>query len=140
MAEAKAIAQGCYYVPDMAMPPNNEELIKELPRGQFYCNIGISYAQRHIKDFDPKQYVNEEVENILRLLPKGTSLISLRECGITELAVPYEAIFSHELLSGIKEVDIEYTYRFVEIDGKYKQVRLPVHIRYIPCNDETPAY
>lgn len=129
ISEVQAIAKGYYY--DPALYLKFETLIKELPVGQFYCNIGISLSITAVKGAGHKQLIDEEVENILRLLPKGTNLVSLRECGIVGLAVPYEAIFSHELMTDFKEVEIEYVYRFVEVNGKYKNIRLPVKLKYI---------
>lgn len=135
MAEAQRISEGYYH--DEAQALNTDTLMKHLPRGQFYCNFHISYVSQSVNGFSLEKVCEEEVSNILRLLPKGTTSVSLRECGITGLSVPYEAIFHNELLSDIKEVEIYYTCRFVEIDGRYKNVRLPIEIRYLARDGET---
>jgi hypothetical protein len=129
LADAEVLAAG-YSFPE-GMIGDTACLNLDLPRGQFYCNFGISMAQTVVKGFDMEAATAEQVEDILRLLPKDTSLVNLRVCPVFSTTPQYEAIFQNELLADIKEVMIAYVNRFVEIDGMLKSVKLPVHIRYI---------
>jgi hypothetical protein len=108
----------------------NPSLYKELPKGQFYAEVRLSYALLATHNKSKEGLLIDRIDEYLKLLPNGTGLVSAVECSTEDLSLPYEVIFSNPLLASIKSVDLTYI-RMAELVGdKLEQFNLLTGIKY----------
>lgn len=128
-AEVRAIA-GDILSPEGGAGPSLGSPYKELPEGQFYAEVVLSYnalcigaAKEATARLKVREYIN--------LLPKGTEVISIKECSFFQLSIPYEVILSNPLMKQFKEVKLVKC-RFAEIvDDKVEQFNLLLSVEYM---------
>lgn len=110
---------------------------KELPEGQFYAEIRVSHGLTTLKSFSVEDALKEQIQEHLKVLPKGTEVISVNQCAIIGLFISYEVIFYNPLMKSIKEVKL-YHIRFAEVvDNHLEQFNLFKSVEYIKRDGTT---
>lgn len=116
--------------PDMSNPIG--DITPILGDGEFFV-----FARRAVVAdmFEPHQsneaWIHDVVQQHLNVLPKGTQLVSITQCTVTDLSVPYEIKFRNPLLKKCREVQIEWVRMCEVIDDSVKQFNLMLGVRYI---------
>lgn len=119
-----------------AAPPDAEDCKPVLADGEFLTEVRISSvaAMMGVGDQSPVSMLQDQVEQYLSLLPKGTVVKEIVPCAITDLSVPYEVKFYNPLMKRFKYVDLDYV-RFAEVvDEKLEQFNLLLGVRYMDAD------
>lgn len=98
----------------------------DLPPGDFYAAIRLSYKLQPSDD-----RVERAIGEYLKLLPDGTTVVSIRACSITDLSEPYEVIFRNPIMRDVREIKVEYVRMAAAVDDKLVQFALPTQIKYM---------
>jgi hypothetical protein len=103
-----------------------------LADGEFLADIRVSvvFGQQVGKE-TVDMCVKEQVDRYLAVLPVGTELVRLTQCGITDLSIPFEAIFRNPLLKNVKQVELEYGRASAIVDEKMVDFNVVTGMKYI---------
>lgn len=100
----------------------------DLPEGEFLVHVRLS-AVEYMVDKDTR--LNEEIALYLAVLPKGTELVSITECGVSQLSLGYEVRFRNPLMKQFKEVRLVQVRMAEAVDDRIVQFNLLHHVEYI---------
>lgn len=102
----------------------------DLASGEFQAEIRISHVlAMQQRNFDPNR-LQTEINQYLRFLPEGTSVVRTRELPVTDLSVRYEVTFFNPLLSNVRTVELEATRAMALVAGEYKEFNIFTEIKY----------
>jgi hypothetical protein len=119
-----------------------------VPEGGVGERIGDSRTQlldgeflAHIKIYTPltlvsstEEVLEREIENYLRVLPIGTSIISKTRLPVFDLSIHYEVRFFNPILEGIREVEIQSIRHAARVNDHLRQCNLISGVRYTTNN------
>lgn len=104
-----------------------------LSPGEFLTTISI-----HCSPLNPPQDVRsrfqEELEQYIAILPKGTRVRRITQLAITDLSVRFEVKFYNELLQDVKRVEMEYKRAVARVGDSLKQFNVVVGITYVAAD------
>jgi hypothetical protein len=106
-------------------------LEKELPEGEFLAVINISHFMHQASGISNEARLHNEIQAYLKVLPKGTEFVSVRNCSTGDLYMPFEVTFRNPLMKNYKEVRLQYIRECVVIDDDIRQFNLLVGVEYI---------
>jgi hypothetical protein len=93
-----------------------------------------STVLRHVSDM-----AEQEVQQILTLMPKGTKWIRTTEEPVTGTFVQFNIEFEHPLFEDGTKIHIEYERDVYTLDGKIIETNVLTGIKYFKPNSE-PRY
>jgi len=104
-----------------------------LSPGEFLTTIRVSHAINLLRSEakDGRAYFQEQLEEYLAVLPKGTRVRKVTQLAITGLSLDFEVKFYNELLQDVKEVELEYRRAGAMVNNEFKQFNVLVGVKYI---------
>jgi hypothetical protein len=88
------------------------DINQTLKEGEFWFESSVScFALNMIRGFEnqtPEMIVQEEIDILLSVLPKGTEVLEVNKCAITGLSIPFEIKLYNPLMKKYKKVELEY--------------------------------
>ncbi len=96
---------------------------------EFFALIRLSVAT--LGDKSGKERLDDEIQQYLNVLPKGTEVVEIRQDAIMDLSVPYTVKFKNPLMKAFKEVRLEYRRHAEEVGDKIEQFSLLQKVEYI---------
>jgi len=116
---------------------NTSTILKD---GEFLADIRLTVGSNMLGEYntkeDEKSPIDHKIDEYLKYLPKGTKLVSVEKCGVTDLSLPYEVKFYNSLLPDIKKVDLNFIRKAVIIDDKLIQFNLFTGVNYYTSLDQ----
>lgn len=98
------------------------QIDKILPDGDFMAEIRVTTAMNLIsKPQDVEELVQKRIDEFLRFLPEGTTLVSKEKCGIDGLSIPYEVTFRNPFLQRVKRVELRQTRASAIVNDNFEQ-------------------
>lgn len=121
---------GCSFE-DGSLPEPIESLDIELKEDEFFTEIRIS-AYNKLENKSKEELLQEEIQNYLNILPKGTEVVEVVPCALIALSYPYEVRFHNPLMKDYREVRLEYNREIVKMsEDKIEQFNLLRSVEYI---------
>lgn len=107
-----------------------ESIEKELSEGLFFAEIRI-YHNSMMLSKSVEDKLEYQIQKYLNVLPKGTEVISKKQCAIVDLSILYEVVFFNPLMKAFKEVRLQQMRHCAIVDGNLEQFNLLTGIEYI---------
>lgn len=104
------------------MPKDYDITLKTEP-GEFFALIRQSHNMS-------RDFFQEQLDQYLKVLPKGTEVLSVRDLPISGLSLDREVRFFNPLMKQFKEVELEYVRMVEEVEGKIENYSLLTGVRY----------
>lgn len=123
-----------FTVEEGGMPESMEDIGLELADGDFLYEYRVSAAVVSGNGVSPKEWLDESINALLPLLPKGTVVKSVTECAMTGLSYDYEVIFHNPLMSRIKRIETSNRREITVVNGHVEQFNLFTGISYFDAN------
>ena len=102
----------------------------ELHDGVVGTVIRLSYVLLGNPVASLEDRLQAEIDEYLKVMPKGTTVLSTEKLAITDLSVPYEVKFLSPLLQKAKRVELSHVREVAVVDGKLEQFNLLLGVRY----------
>ncbi len=108
-----------------------EDLSPRLGDGEFLAAIRVTtnYLTLESKP-DTQKLLQDQIDQYLAILPKGTVVKEVTQCAVTDLSLPYEVKFYNPLMQKVKYVETEYIRDGAVIDNEFKQFNVFTGVRY----------
>lgn len=104
-----------------------------LASGEFLTTISVG----HCPIYEPKnirEIFQQELEQYLAVLPKGTRVRKVTQLAVTNLSVQFEVKFYNELLQDTKKVEIQYQRAISKVGEGLKQFNVLTGVKYFDAN------
>ncbi len=111
------------------LPDRFEDLSPQLEDGEFLAQVNISPSL--LSMLKPKDYLQEEIDLYLSVLPSDTVVKEIVNCAITDLSVPYEVRFYNPLLKKVKQVQSQRVRACAVVEGDLKEFKVFTGIWYM---------
>ena len=112
----------------------------DLKDGEFMAEINISplpiAAMMNIEGKNTEEILQNQIEQFLALLPKGTVVREVNPCAIISIAYPFEVKFYNPLMKDVKSVSTEYVRSRAVVDGQFEQFNLLTAINYFDADQK----
>ncbi|NJO48183.1 MAG: hypothetical protein HC840_00545 [Leptolyngbyaceae cyanobacterium RM2_2_4] len=113
------------------------DLSVPLDQGEFLANIRISHvATLHGSTHNPQEMFQNELQQYLAVLPKGTRVRKITQLAITDLSVPFEVKFYNPILQRVKRVELSHVRACAVIGDHLEQFNLLTGVRYFDAEDK----
>jgi len=109
-------------------PKPLEDLSLELSEGEFFATIRVSRTISMMTNAE--EIRDKEIETLMSVLPEGTELRSVVECGIFDMSVPYEVKFYNPKLKSVNRISLEHCRACEVVDGKLEQFNVVTGVNY----------
>ena len=106
-------------------PPVIDDLELVRPEGQFSLTINVSLL------LSESNTIEDTIKQCLAILPLGTEVVSIVECSISILSLPYVVTFFNPLMKDFKEIRLNHTRHATVVNDKLEQFSLFTGIEYI---------
>ncbi len=112
-----------------------EDLSPKLEEGEFLAEVTVTQILGMVGGPGKvKELIQQEIDQYLAILPKGTVVREVVDCAVTGLFIPAEVKFYNPIMSDIKQVNLDWVRHGAMIDEKYKECNLITGIRYTRRN------
>jgi hypothetical protein len=142
----KALESGSYKPTNGLVIKSEEEIISETKEKGIVLNFfRISLASTLVGSKTSQERIEDEVNLILSVMPKGTKFVSAEEIGMMDLSVPYVLKFHHPLFEGGTKIELDFARDVYFLDTPddsgetVKTVNILLGMKYIKP-DGTPKY
>lgn len=108
-----------------------------LKDGEFLSVIRFSHSMLLIKNSKSiKERLHDEIDLYLAVLPKGTKVMEITQCAITDTSYAYEIKFFNPLFKNIKRIELSWKRNAEIVDDHLEPFNLLTRILYFDNNDK----
>lgn len=127
--EAEELAE--YVIDDYAMPMTLGSVEAKTSEDEFFSVIKISNFPLLSEDETTKKTLDDQIQQIINILPKGTQVVDITQCSVVDLSFTYQVRFRNPLMANYKEVRLKHIREFARVGYKIEQFQLLTEVEYV---------
>ena len=112
------------------------DLRHNLAPGEFLAVVRVSTFLAEQEHIDTKKLFDSQIEQYLKILPRGTVVNETTDCAVLDLSKSTEVKFYNPLLQRVARVDLDYVREVAVIGEKLEQFNLLMGVRYFDRDDK----